>query len=74
MKGNAQVTSSYMQTEDWGHIIKCPTRVKLQKQYITKTYQEVAKLLNPEQSDEEIIAMLSDIVRYLKDYSRNITK
>ena len=65
---------SYMQTEDWEHIIKCLIRVELQKKYITKTYQEAAKLLNLEQSDKEIIAMLSNIVGYLKDYSRNRTK
>jgi len=43
-----------------------PTRVELQKEYITKVYDETAKQTPEDQSDEDLIVMLSDIIRYLK--------
>ena len=54
-----------LEREDWGHIIKCKAISQERKELIKRLYNKIMKAKTSLDIEQEILAILYDIVQYL---------
>ena len=56
----------YFEREDWGHIIQCKAISQDKRELIKRLHRKIMKAKTNVDTEQEILAMLNDIVQYLQ--------